>query len=89
MSPHLYAYPAGQDVTEAFYSLHRHEVIIRPQYKRLQVGIIKGEKSVITSRIPGEMSGVPYAEPTWQTKGYYSPYYKDVRASLGAGSCRG
>ncbi|KAL1739329.1 acyl-CoA dehydrogenase/oxidase [Schizophyllum fasciatum] len=68
---------AGQDATEAFYSLHRHEVLLRPQYQRLQIGVLEGEKSVITSRIPGELSKVPYAEPTWLSAGYHSPYYSD------------
>jgi hypothetical protein len=70
---------AGQDATEAFYGLHRHEVLERPQYKRLQIGTIQGEKSVIYDRVVGEISQIPYAEPTWLTPGYFSPYYSDVR----------
>lgn len=70
---------AGQDATEAFYGLHRHEVLQRPQYKRLQIGTIQGQKSVIYDRMFGEISQVPYAEPTWLTPGYFSPYYSDVR----------
>ena len=69
---------AGQDATEAFYGLHRHDVITKPQYARLQVGVIEGEKSVIHSNIKGELSKVPYAEPTWLTEGYFSPYYNQV-----------
>lgn len=72
---------AGQDVTETFYGLHRHEVLERPQYKRLQIGTIRGEKSVIYDRVVGEISQVPYAEPTWLTPGYFSPYYSDVRSA--------
>ncbi|TFK27200.1 acyl-CoA dehydrogenase [Coprinopsis marcescibilis] len=68
---------AGKDATEAFYGLHRHEVIEKPQYKRLQIGAIEGVKSVIHSQIPGELSKVPYAEPTWLTEGYYSPFFND------------
>ncbi|RDB25900.1 Very long-chain specific acyl-CoA dehydrogenase, mitochondrial [Hypsizygus marmoreus] len=67
----------GQDATEAFYGLHRHEVIVRPQYARLQIGVIEGEKSVIHGRVIGELSKVPYAEPTWLSDGYYSPYYSE------------
>lgn len=52
---------AGQDATETFYGLHRHEVLEKPQYARLQIGTIKGEKSVITGKIAGEISKVPYA----------------------------
>ncbi|KAG6878204.1 hypothetical protein C0993_010624 [Termitomyces sp. T159_Od127] len=69
---------SGQDATEAFYGLHRHEVITKPQYARLQVGVVEGESSVIHSRIVGETSKVPYAEPTWLSDGYFSPYYTEV-----------
>ncbi|PFH53078.1 hypothetical protein AMATHDRAFT_55449 [Amanita thiersii Skay4041] len=68
---------AGQDATEAFFSLHRYEVLEKPQYQRLQVGVIQGEQSVIYSRITGEISKVPYAEPTWLTPGYHSPYFTE------------
>ena len=27
----------------------------------------------------GEVSQVAYAEPSWLTPGYFSPYYSDVR----------
>jgi len=70
---------AGQDATEAFYGLHRHEVLERPQYARLQIGILQGEKSVITGRLVGGLSAVPYAEPTYLSKGFHSPYYTEVR----------
>ena len=70
--------PAGQDATEAFYSLHRHEVLEKPQYLRLRIGFIQGKKPTIHSRIDGELSKVPYAEPTWLSEGYYSPYFTDV-----------
>ena len=72
----------GKDATEAFYGLHRHEILLKPQYKRLQIGIIENEKSVIHSRVVGELSQVPYAEPTWLAQGYYSPYYTEVWVSL-------
>ncbi|RPD61123.1 acyl-CoA dehydrogenase NM domain-like protein [Lentinus tigrinus ALCF2SS1-7] len=68
---------AGQDATEAFYGLHRHEVLLKPQYQRLQIGVLKDEKSVIYSAIPGQLSSVPYAEPLGLTPGYHSPYYTD------------
>lgn len=69
---------AGQDATDAFYGLHRHEIILKPQYARLQIGVIEGEESVIEARVPGQLSKVPYGEPTWLSDGYYSPYYKEV-----------
>ncbi|KAF7316895.1 Cytochrome b5 heme-binding domain-containing protein [Mycena chlorophos] len=66
---------AGQDATERFYELHRTEVI--EKYTRLQVGVIEGEE-VAPSRVPGAISSVPYAEPTWLAPGgYHSPYYKE------------
>ena len=70
---------AGQDATDIFYSLHRHEVLERPQYSRLHIGVIQGEESVIRGRLPGEQSDVPYAEPTWLAKGFHSPYFNEVR----------
>lgn len=71
-------YVAGQDGTETFYSLHRHEVLTKPQYQRLIIGQIEGEESTIYDRKLGEASTVPYGEPTWLTKGYHSPYYTEV-----------
>ena len=50
----------------------------RPQYQRLQIGIIEGEEPQLYSKIIGEASKVPYAEPMWLSEGYHSPYFKDV-----------
>ncbi|GJE96570.1 acyl-CoA dehydrogenase NM domain-like protein [Phanerochaete sordida] len=72
----------GQDATEAFYALHRHEVLQRPQYARLQIGTVKGEESVVVARVAGALSKVPYAEPTWLTDGYHSPYFKESHKKL-------
>ncbi len=72
---------AGKDATEAFFSLHRYEVLERPQYKRLQIGVIQGEESILHGRVIGEISKVPYAEPTWLSPGYHSPYYSEVRST--------
>lgn len=69
---------AGSDATEAFYSLHRNEVLNRPQYQRLIIGTIEGEQSIIHDRKVAEAATVPYAEPTWLSKGYHSPYYTEV-----------
>ncbi|KAI0750649.1 acyl-CoA dehydrogenase NM domain-like protein [Daedaleopsis nitida] len=68
---------AGKDATEAFFGLHRHEVLLRPQYARLQIGTVAGQKEFVTASVPGEPSGVPYAEPAWLSPGYHSPYYTD------------
>ena len=74
--------PAGQDATEAFFGLHRHEVLLRPQYQRLQIGVIVDDEEQIPPRIAGSLSQVPYAEPTWLSDGFHSPYYKEVRSHL-------
>ncbi|KAL1706068.1 acyl-CoA dehydrogenase/oxidase [Schizophyllum commune] len=68
---------AGQDATNAFFGLHRHEVLLRPQYARLQIGTITGERERIKAPVPGSLSKVPYAEPTWLSAGFKSPYYTD------------
>ncbi|KAH9838404.1 peroxisomal acyl-CoA-dehydrogenase [Rhodofomes roseus] len=68
----------GQDATEVFFSLHRYEVLERPQYKRLQVGVVQGEEPrVFPSINNGAISQVPFAEPTWLVEGYHSPYYSE------------
>ncbi|KAI0723571.1 acyl-CoA dehydrogenase NM domain-like protein [Earliella scabrosa] len=68
---------AGKDATEAFFGLHRHEVLLRPQYARLQIGTVAGQKEFVKAKAAGEYSGVPYAEPAWLSPGYHSPYYTD------------
>ncbi|KAF9496768.1 acyl-CoA dehydrogenase NM domain-like protein [Pleurotus eryngii] len=68
---------AGQDATDTFFSLHRHEVLLRPQYARLQIGVVPGETEQIKPRAIGAKSEIPYAEPTWLMPGYHSPYYTD------------
>ena len=78
---------AGQDATEAFYGLHRHEVIEKPQFKRLQIGVIQDEKSVIHGSVTGELSQVPYAEPLGLTPGYHSPYYTEASIRCKAVLC--
>ncbi|KAL0064845.1 hypothetical protein AAF712_008242 [Marasmius tenuissimus] len=68
---------AGQDATDAFFALHRFEVLAKPQYSRLKIGVIQGEEPQITKPPTGSISEVPFAEPTWLSKGYYSPYYNE------------
>nr|GAT56055.1 acyl-CoA dehydrogenase [Mycena chlorophos] len=68
---------AGQDATDAFFGLHRQEVLLRPQYARLQIGTISGASPSIQARPAGSLSLVPYAEPTWLTPGYHSPYFTE------------
>ncbi|KAJ7707795.1 acyl-CoA dehydrogenase [Mycena rosella] len=47
---------AGQDATEAFFGLHRQEVLLKPQYARLQIGAIAGEEPQIFPRAVGALS---------------------------------
>ncbi|PSR72962.1 hypothetical protein PHLCEN_2v11199 [Hermanssonia centrifuga] len=73
---------SGQDVTEAFYGLHLHEVLLRPQYQRLQIGLIEGEEPQLHGNLTGEVSKVPYAEPSWLSEGYHSAYFKESHRQL-------
>ncbi|KAI9448528.1 acyl-CoA dehydrogenase [Lactarius indigo] len=66
---------AGKDATKAFFGLHRQEVLYRPQYARLQVGTIRGQQPLIEPLGVDEISQVPYAEPSWLSPGFSSPYY--------------
>ena len=68
---------AGKDATQAFFGLHRHEVLLRPQYARLQIGTIEGQDEVIKPLASDAISTVPYAEPSFLSKGYFSPYYTE------------
>jgi len=67
---------AGKDATDAFYSLHRHWVLTKPNFARLAIGTVAGAKQRIHPREAGELSKVPYAEPIWLSEGYHSPYFK-------------
>jgi cytochrome b involved in lipid metabolism len=54
---------AGQDATQAFFNLHRYEVL--QQYSNLCIGTIEGEKPEVIEPHIGGLSQVPYAEPLW------------------------
>ena len=71
---------AGKDCTEEFYNLHRQEVL--QKYEDLCIGTIDGEKSEVLVQKLGELSPVPYAEPTWLQPQFSSPYYKDSHRRL-------
>ncbi|KAJ7773195.1 acyl-CoA dehydrogenase/oxidase [Mycena metata] len=66
---------AGQDATESFYALHRAEVLDR--YARFQIGTVEDEQPQIKIQGAGSLSVTPYAEPTWLSQGFHSPYYKE------------
>ncbi|KAF2768948.1 acyl-CoA dehydrogenase NM domain-like protein [Teratosphaeria nubilosa] len=71
---------AGQDATEAFYNLHRHEVL--QQYGSMCIGTVEGETPEVIDPQPGDLSQVPYAEPLWLTPQFASPYYKESHRKL-------
>ncbi|KAI9319326.1 acyl-CoA dehydrogenase/oxidase [Dichotomocladium elegans] len=65
---------AGKDATDAFYGLHRQEVLVK--YQRYKIGVIEGETPQVALRQPGDLSAVPYGEPSaWM--GFKSPYYTE------------
>lgn len=72
---------AGTDATDAFYNLHRHEVLTG-KYAEMAVGTIEGEKPQVVNPGPGELSKVPYAEPLWLSEPFKNPYYNDSHRRL-------
>ncbi|KAF7301283.1 Cytochrome b5 heme-binding domain-containing protein [Mycena indigotica] len=76
---------AGKDATQAFFGLHRLEVLERPQYKRLVIGTLHGQKSLIKPPPPGAISSVPYAEASWLVPGFRSPYFTERHRKFQAG----
>lgn len=71
---------AGQDATQAFYNLHRHEVL--QKYPDLCIGTVQGEKPEVIEPEAGGLSAVPYAEPLWLTPQFKTPYYRDSHRAL-------
>ncbi|KAI9260225.1 acyl-CoA dehydrogenase/oxidase [Sporodiniella umbellata] len=65
----------GKDVTDDFYGLHKQEVLTK-YAPRLKIGTIDGQVSQV--RIPefGDISTVPYAEPSYWM-GFKSPYFNE------------
>ncbi|SCZ99129.1 BZ3500_MvSof-1268-A1-R1_Chr3-1g05828 [Microbotryum saponariae] len=72
--------PPPQDATDAFFGMHRSEVLVK--YGRFIIGTIEGAKPRYILPTPGVLSPVPYAEPTWLTEGFKSPYYNDGHRAL-------
>ncbi|KAK4048618.1 hypothetical protein OIO90_005788 [Microbotryomycetes sp. JL221] len=71
---------AGKDATEAFFGMHRSEVLIK--YARYLIGTVDGQKAKYILPTPGALSPVPYAEPTWLSEPFKSPYFKDSHRRL-------
>ena len=59
----------------------------RPQYQRLQIGVVEGEQPQIYGKLAGANSDVPYAEPSWLSEGYHSPYFKEVCVLFSDATC--
>ncbi|KAI5803918.1 acyl-CoA dehydrogenase/oxidase [Geopyxis carbonaria] len=77
---HVLAQVGGQDATSDFYQMHRHEVL--QKYASLCIGTIAGEAPQVLERQPGDLSPVPYAEPSWLVPLFKSPYYNDSHRAL-------
>ncbi|KAF1813265.1 acyl-CoA dehydrogenase family protein [Eremomyces bilateralis CBS 781.70] len=71
---------AGTDATDAFYNLHRQEVLAK--YRDLCIGTVEGETPEVIELGPTDLSTVPYAEPLWLRPPYKSPYYNDSHRRL-------
>jgi Cytochrome b5-like Heme/Steroid binding domain/Acyl-CoA dehydrogenase, N-terminal domain len=71
---------AGTDCTDAFYNLHRQEVL--QKYSSLCIGQIEGEQSKVIEHKPGDLSVIPYGEPTWLSPQFKSPYYNESHRRL-------
>ena len=71
---------AGKDATEAFFGLHRAEVLNR--YGRYMIGTLDQGKPKYLLPTPGALSPVPFGEPAWLSEGFTSPYYKDSHRKL-------
>ena len=54
---------AGKDATDAFYSYHRQEILFK--FDRLKIGTIANETPQIILNVPGLISSVPFAEPSY------------------------
>jgi len=73
---------AGKESTDAFFGLHRYEVITKFG-PRLIVGTIVNEMPRYGDAMkPGAISQVPYAEPMAWREAFKSPYFKDSHFAL-------
>jgi predicted heme/steroid binding protein len=70
---------AGTDATETFFGLHRTEVLQRPQFAKLKIGVLEGSPAALaaedgTEEVVLAETSVPYGESLgfWRKS---SPYY--------------
>lgn len=62
------------------YGMHRQEILVK--YSDLCLGVLEGETPEVVERKPGELSPVPYAEPTWSSPAFKSPYFDESHERL-------
>eukprot|EP01062_Namystynia_karyoxenos_P030533 TRINITY_DN227_c0_g1_i1.p1 TRINITY_DN227_c0_g1~~TRINITY_DN227_c0_g1_i1.p1 ORF type:complete len:526 (+),score=228.70 TRINITY_DN227_c0_g1_i1:104-1681(+) len=78
---------AGKDATEAFWGLHRVDVLRK--YRRLRIGRLEGgsaERVPHVDRDPWRICEVPYAEPNYfqgQRSAFWKPSHKRLRLAMG------
>ncbi|CAE8676370.1 unnamed protein product, partial [Polarella glacialis] len=67
---------AGQDATEAFFGLHRAEVLTEKRYQRLRIGRLAGSPQAVAPSV-----APPYGEAMgfWRV---HSPYYTELHHSF-------
>ena len=70
---------AGQDATQVFYSLHRHEVLEK-RLARLKVGELKGYDKAQAPPGWSAISKVPYAEVDMNLSPYYNETHRKLRS---------
>lgn len=73
---------AGKDATTTFFGLHGMDVLMKPQNDKMIIAHIEGEKPTIRRPQPGDLSRVPYGEPTWLSPEFTSPYYNESHHRL-------
>lgn len=73
---------AGKDATTTFFGLHGMDVLMKPQNDRMIVARIADEKPSIRRPQSGDLSRVPYAEPSWLDPEFKNPYYNESHHRL-------
>mmetsp|Transcript_46066 Transcript_46066/g.87891 ORF Transcript_46066/g.87891 Transcript_46066/m.87891 type:complete len:529 (+) Transcript_46066:170-1756(+) len=72
---------AGKEATEAFYALHRADVL-KKFAPRLAIGTLAGSHTPLMDPPKTEVSLVPYAESSAWQPGFHSVYYNDSHRQL-------
>ncbi len=79
---------AGTDATETFFGLHRAEVLERPAFAKLKVGVLEGSPGAQSNHVEhavAEEIPVPYSESLgfWRKSSlYYTQSHDDFRAAV-------